>query len=438
MKKLLSFLIMLIAFTYVNTTCSQNKKEQLDSLFKILEKENQAMGSIAILKKGKVFYQNASGYKNLEKKIPAQPNTLYRVGSITKTYTATMIMQLVEDNKLDLDQKLAAFYPKVKNADSISIDMLLRHRSGIFNFTNEEDYLKRAEKPTSKQDILNRIYKYESVFKPGSKFGYSNTNYMLLTFIIEDVTGNSYQEVLKENILKPLDLSSTFYKFPDTPTLSYVPANPWKKEMSTDVSVPRGAGAIIASATDVALFFNALFKGQLVNKENLRQMKSIEGQYGIGLFQIPFYELKGYGHTGGIDGFRSNAAYFESEELSIAYLSNGANYPLNDIMIKSLSIYFEKDFEYPDFSVNYNHSPQELQALTGTYSTPQFPLKIKISYEDGQLKGQATGQPEFTLRAVEKNSFEFKPANLKMNFQPKKKSLTLIQNGQNINFNKTE
>jgi len=415
---------------------SQTKHKQLDSLFQILETNNQAMGSIAIYKDKKLVYQNAIGFKNLADSIPADTNTLYKIGSITKTYTATLVMQMIENDKLQLDQQLSDFYPQVTNADSISIEMLLKHRSGIFNFTAEEGYLNRAEKPTSKQEILDRIYAYESDFKPGSQFQYSNSNYLLLTFILEDITNQSYQQLLQENIADQLSLTNTYYDFPDNRTLSYVPADPWNKEMDTDASVPRGAGSIVSTAKEVAEFYHALFNEKLISQESLQKMMEIQDGYGMALVKMPFYKKTSYGHGGGIDGFQSRAAYFPESNVTMAYLSNGVNYPLNDVIIKSLEIFFKKDFSYPDFRNIYKHSSSELNTFSGTYSSDQFPLDVDIIHKKGQLKGQATGQPEFPLRSVAKNTFEFKQAGLKIEFQPENGSLILKQMGQSFTLKK--
>ena len=429
------FFLFIIVFGTVSMK-SQTKNSQLDSLFQILDANNQAMGSIAILKDGNLEYENAIGFKSFADSIPADTNTLYKIGSITKTYTATLVMQLVENDKLQLDQKLSDFYPQVRNADSISIEMLLKHRSGIFNFTAEEGYLDRAEKPTSKQEILDRIFSFKSDFEPGSQFQYSNSNYLLLTFILEDITDQSYQQLLQEKIVDKLSLKNTYFDFPDTRTFSYLPADPWNKEMDTDASVPRGAGSIVSTAGEVAKFYHALFNEKLVSQQSLQKMKKIQDGYGMALVKMPFYDKTSYGHGGGIDGFQSRAAYFPESNVTIAYLTNGVNYPLNDVIIKSLEIFFEKDFTYPDFSNMYKHSSSELNAFTGTYSSDQFPLDIDIMHKDGQLKGQATGQPEFPLRSVAKNTFEFKQAGLKIEFKPDSNSLILQQMGQSFTLKK--
>ena len=434
--KLSSLFILFIIVFGINSVKSQTRNSQLDSLFQILDANNQAMGSLAIFKDDKLVYKNAIGFKNFADSIPADTHTLYKIGSVTKTYTATLIMQLVEKDKLQLDQKLSEFYPQVTNAESISIEMLLKHRSGIFNFTAEKGYLNRAKEPTSKQEILERIFSYESDFEPGSQFQYSNSNYLLLTFILEDITDQSYQQLLQEKIVDKLSLKNTYVDFPSTRTYSYLPADPWNKEMDTDASVPRGAGSIVSTAEDVAKFYDALFNEKLINQENLQRMKKIEDGYGMALVKMPFYEKTSYGHGGGIDGFQSRAAHFPKSNITIAYLSNGVNYTLNDIIIKSLEIIFEKDFSYPDFSNIYKHSTSELNALAGTYSSDQFPLDVDIMHKDGQLKGQATGQQEFPLRNVAKNTFEFKQAGLKIEFQPKNNSLILEQMGQSFTLRK--
>ena len=148
--------------------------------------------------------------------------------------------------------------------------------------------------------------------------------------------------------------------------------NTWKVEPETDISIPLGAGGIISTPSDLVKFSDALFGGKLLKSESLEIMKSIKDQYGIGLFQIPFYDKIGYGHTGGIDGFSSVFSFFSDGNISYALTSNGTNFNNNDISIAVLSAVYNKPYDIPEFST-YTITSEELDKYLGVYSSKQIP-----------------------------------------------------------------
>ncbi|MBE9509421.1 MAG: serine hydrolase, partial [Bacteroidetes bacterium] len=167
-------------------------KAKMDSLFKRIESNEKGMGSISIFKNNNEIYQNSFGFADIENMIRSTKNTKYRIGSVSKTFTATIIMQLIDENKLSLETKLAEFYPEIPNAKEITIEQLLRHRSGLYNFTNSKDYQNRMEKSHSKSEVLKIFIENGAVFKPNEKAEYSNTNYVLLSYIAEKIEQKEY------------------------------------------------------------------------------------------------------------------------------------------------------------------------------------------------------------------------------------------------------
>ena len=173
----------ILLFTIVlcaNLSAQDFDQQKLDSLFQLIESNQKAMGSISIFENGKETYHNAFGFASKEENLRANDRTKYRIGSISKTFTATIIMNLVEEGKLSLTTKLSGFYPEIKNAQIITVEQLLKHRSGIFNFTSAEDFTSWMEQPISKEGLVKKIVANGSVFEPNEKFEYSNSNYVLL------------------------------------------------------------------------------------------------------------------------------------------------------------------------------------------------------------------------------------------------------------------
>ncbi|NJW53148.1 serine hydrolase domain-containing protein [Salinimicrobium oceani] len=407
-------------------------KQKMDSLFKVVEFNSKGMGGIAIHRNGMPVYQNNIGFADISSNIQAHPHTKYRIGSISKTFTAAMILQLVEEGKLSLDTRLSEFYPQIQNAQNISIEDLLRHQSGLFNFTDDEAYKEYMEQPRTKKELLQIFKKQDPVFAPGEKNEYSNTNYVLLSFVLEDVEKQSYAEVLKKRILKPLGLKHTGYggkiDSERSEAYSYIKKKDWEPASETDMSIPIGAGALISTPSDLNLFFTALFKGNIVKPENLEKMKTLKNGYGMGLFSYPFNDKSFYGHTGGIDGFSAMSTYYPEEDLAMTYISNGTDLSPNDIAIGALSIYWGLDYAIPSFD-SLDLSTEELKKYEGTYGSETFPLKVKIFVEDGTLMGQATGQPAFPLEAYDEDKFQFIRAGLQLEFSPEEDKMILLQGG---------
>lgn len=432
MKKLLLLLTFLLA---VSVSYSLDT-EKLDKLMNSLEANERAMGSLSIAKDGNEIYSKAIGYENIENGTKATTKTKYRIGSISKTFTAVIIMRLIEEGKLSLDTKLSEYYPDVENADKITIKHLLKHRSGIHSFTNDMDYTSWMEDPVTREELVEKINGYDSVFEPDSKAEYSNSNYILLSLIAEDVAGKEYSQLLSEYITSKCGLENTYYggKVGAKPNeaQSYYRDTDWHQATETDMSVPMGAGAIVSNPSDLNKFMACLFEGKLVSEKSLEEMKTIEDGYGAGMFQVPYMEKMAYGHTGGIDGFQSNSFYFTDLKLSISYISNGVSYPLNNILVGVLKIYFGEEYELPEFTEAIKVDETDLEQYVGTYSSTQIPMKIKIFIKEGKIFGQGTGQAEFPMEAYDVHKFRFEPAALTIEFKPDEDTFILNQGGAEL------
>ncbi|MFO7827755.1 MAG: serine hydrolase domain-containing protein [Bacteroidales bacterium] len=426
-------LLGLALFIGLNIQAQDFDQAKMDSLFSTIEINEKGMGSISIFKNGNEVYQNSIGFTSIEENIPLTNQTKFRIGSVSKTFTATIVMKLIEQGKISLDDKLGNYFPEILNSETITIEHLLKHRSGIYNFTSAEDYVTWMEQPITRDELVEKIVSHGSVFEPDEKTEYSNSNYVLLSFIIEDITGKNFSEILSDFITQPCKLNDTYLgskiNLSQNEADSYTMLKDWKMSTETDMSVPMGAGAIVSTPTDLNRFLYCLFNHQLISAESLDKMTNIQDGMGLGIFQVPFYDKKAFGHTGGIDGFQSNAFFFPKENISVAYLSNGVVMPMNDILIGVLSIYFGRDYDLPEFKEPLELSSEELDKYLGVYSSLDFPLKLTISIEDNILIGQGSGQPSFALEAYDKHKFKFDQASLKIEFIPNEDKLILQQGG---------
>ena len=436
MKRIHLFVgLCLLIFVSVSSQSQDLNIAKLDSLIDLLAQSNKAMGSVAISKEGKVLYSRAIGFSGTKngKKVPANTYTKYRIGSITKMFTAVMIMQLIEEKKLTLNTPLSKFFRKIPNAKNITIEHLLKHQSGIFNFTSDPEYPTYMMYPLSEKEIVSIIAKPEPEFEPGSKTSYSNSNYVLLGYIIQKLTKKSYKQALAERITNKIKTRNTYYgekaNLQKNESRSYKwQMNDWQIEPETDMSIPHGAGAIVSTPTELTKFIEALFANKLVKESSLKLMMDMTDGMGMGMFQFPFGQKKAYGHNGGIDGFASTLAYFPDDKIAVAYCTNGQAYPMNDILIGLLSIYFNQLYTLPNFKT-IDVPAEALDQYTGVYSSSQIPLKITVTKDNTDLVAQATGQPPFTLEPTAKDAFKFDPAGVVMEFAPDKKQMTLKQGG---------
>ncbi|MDP3436459.1 MAG: serine hydrolase domain-containing protein, partial [Bacteroidales bacterium] len=324
------FLLALIFGLFGQAAFSQEfDKAKLEKFFDVLQANNKFMGSVALSKNGEIIYSRAVGFADVANQMKAEVDSKFRIGSISKTFTSVLVMKGVEERRIDLDQTIDKFFPTIKNSSKIKVGHLLYHRSGINNFTNDKEYLTWNTVAKTEKEMVEIITNAGSDFEPDTKAEYSNSNFVLLTFILEKAFKKSYSEILTKYITKPLELKNTYLgakiNSSNNECLSYRFVGKWERMPETDISIPLGAGGIVSTPSDLVKFSDALFAGKLLKPESLEKMKTVIGNFGIGLVKMPFFNMSGYGHTGGIDGFSSVFSYFPDCNISYALTSNGAN-----------------------------------------------------------------------------------------------------------------
>ncbi|MCX8534180.1 serine hydrolase domain-containing protein [Chryseobacterium luquanense] len=362
------FLLLIIHFFGIASAQKLDYKKSIDSLMNYFQENNAFSGDILVQKNGETVYKGEfNKFQN--------DTDRYRVGSITKIFTSIVIFQLIEEGKLKLDNKLSKFYPSIKYADEITIGNLLSHTSGIYDYLEWEDYYNQKSSTYTKENILKLIEQGKPESKPNQESSYSNSNYTILGYIIEDITKKTYSENIKSRITEKLGLQNTYCETVETKNYkrnsSYqFDGQNWSKENETDPSFTLAAGAIVSTTEDLSKMMFALFSGNLVSKNSLQQMKntSLQTAIGYGLFKTPFYNRDGYGHTGRIDEFRAATVYLTEDNLSISILTNGTSVKLNDIVIGLASKYYNTQYKTPDLSVYEGANMPKTEVYTGIYS----------------------------------------------------------------------
>ena len=365
--------VFIIAGIY-NVSYGQAKVDKLDKLIRAYAEYGKFNGSVLVAEKGKVIYKKGLGLADMEWNIPNQPDTKHRLGSITKQFTAMLIMQLVEQGKLKLDVPISTLLPDYskKNGDVITIHHLLTHSSGIPNMTSFPGFVKDVMRNSYSPVQLVKMSADSTLeFKPGERFAYSNSGYLLLGYIIEKVTGKLYEQVLQENIFTPLKMNNTGYDHHRT--LLKNRASGYEKNGRhyvnadfIDMSVPHAAGALYSTVEDLYLWDQALYGNQLLRKENMDLLftKHIPSGgsnfygYGWGIGKIPLgntaERIETIGHGGGINGFNTQITRIPSDKSFIVLLNNTGGAPLNEMTSAIAAILYDKSYDLPKRSVAYS------------------------------------------------------------------------------------
>jgi CubicO group peptidase (beta-lactamase class C family) len=253
------------------------------------------------------FY--AAGWHDRKKKIPAYPQALFKIASITKLYIAVATTKLVKEGRLSLDKTLAEYFPelakRIEYSDKITLRMMVQHRSGIPNFVDHPDYWTKP--PKNRQETLEYALDLPADFEPGEEYGYSNTNYMLIEDLIDKTLGYPHQQFIKERILIPLGLKLTFgslseVNMDDVMSGYYVGVETNFKYENT--------GLMLATAEDVGIFLRALNDGSVFN----------EGEQEI------YSSIYVYEHTGLLPGYQSIAKYYKDMDMVVIQFNNTTNF----------------------------------------------------------------------------------------------------------------
>jgi len=432
MKRLVFFLFLAFA------SCS-GPAECLEQYFDAVS--SQYMGSVVVKKHGKILFSTAQGYADIENAVPAGKETAYLIGSISKTYTSVMVLKAVEKGLLSLTDSISSFFPQVPNADEITVDDLLYHRSGLHDLFEEstQEYLSWCYLPQTREELVGHIAEAGVDAAPGSAYAYCNAGFVLLSFILEDIYDKPYAELLEEQIVAPLQLRNTRYGGRLDPSKgesrSYKHEGTWVLQKETDLSLPVGAGAIMSTPYDVAVFADALFDG-FFGSFVLDCMKEVQGQFGRGLFPFDVQGIAGsYGHTGGIDGFVSLFLHLEEDDITVVMCSNGNNLNQDVILHDVLAILRGEEVRMPDYT--YMNLPEEtLQSYSGTYICPELNMTVILSERNGYMVGQVPGQDAFYLDARGGGVLECARAGISIDFGSDADGFVLCQAGGEYIFDK--
>lgn len=416
--------LLFLSFSALILSYGQTKQEQeviksIDNLISGRLGKISPGCAVLIAKNGHIFYQKAFGVADLELNVPAQPNMVFRIGSITKQFTAVAILQLMERGEISVQdslQKFIADFPA--KGHTITIEDLLTQTSGIPDYLNLDFNVPNPFRiDFTPRQIIDSLKKLPLEFVPSSKFAYSNSNYFLLGYIVEKVSGLTYKEYLKQNIFNPLGLKNTYYEdpaeiIPDR-AKGYEKAN--DKYYNADFISMAGfysAGALLSNTEDLYKWNTALIDHRLLKKETLAKAfepkkltNNTRSGYGYGWFIRSIEGSKSIEHGGSIFGFRAEEIYLPNENIYVTGLFN-CRQPNTDE--QELCYDIAKMMLGKTVDKEINPGDDILKGYVGTYQLTNASRKIIITQEKGVLLANAVGQGSWPITFQSETKFKIK------------------------------
>lgn len=341
-------------FVFSTSGLSQTLQEKVDEYLNAWEKMGRFSGSVLIAKEGKVLFSKGFGMANHEHDIPNTTQTKFRTGSVGKQFTTASVMQLKEQGKLNVDDTLDKYIPDYPHGDKITIHHLLTHTSGIVNVTSLPEFQQRIRLPTTLEQNIQLFKEKPLEFEPGEKFKYCNSGYLLLGYIIEKVSGQSYEEYLKDNIFGPLGMENSGYDHPSTILKHRASGyNLTKKGLINgpynDMSAPHAGGALYSTVEDLLLWDQGLYTETILKKSSLDKMFTpFKGNYGYGWRIDEIFGHKRIHHGGSIiGGFQMHIARYVDDGILIVFMCNLQPVNTRKISEDLAAIVFGKEYEIP-------------------------------------------------------------------------------------------
>jgi CubicO group peptidase (beta-lactamase class C family) len=453
MKNLIFLIsILLITNGLSNKTFSQNHEKQFDKILSEQNFENSPGFAVLVAKNNEVIYRKAFGYANLELDVSMKPENIFRIGSITKQFTACAILKLEEEGKLSLQDDITKFiedYPT--HGHTITIEHLLTHTSGIKSYTSMKDWNAEMRKKDFTPEEMIDFFKNQPMdFAPGEKFQYNNSAYFLLGYIIEKASGKTYEEYLKETFFEPLGMSSSSYG--NTSRVIKNRATGYMKKNGEYVNAdflsmtqPYAAGSLLSTVDDLFSWYTAVMNDKVISRENRLKAQSSnilnDGKptgYGYGWFLGNIQGSPMIEHGGGINGYLTASLWLPEEKVFVTVFSNSNAKPPQSTAFKLAAAAIGKPFGRKEIEME----KEILKDYVGVYETDEQETRTIVFENDSLFYVYPSGNRTKLLpfgkdRFFVKNSF----TEYTFNRNPQGEVVSLIAQGTGylpLELNKTD
>ena len=403
MKKLFLFLLLPLSLS-----AQKNYPQLLEQYMQAQTNIRGFSGTVLVTKQNKVLLEKGYGMADREWNIPNTPESKFRIGSVTKQFTAACLLQLIEAGKLSLDDKLIKFYPDFPKGDSVTIHMLLNHTSGIANYTDLPEFGNVA-KLSWLQDSMISFFKNKPYnFSPGSKWSYTNSGYFLLGAILEKVSGKSYTDYLQQNIFDKLAMKNSGVDRSDT-VLAFRArgySRVGKKTINADyinLDWPFSAGILFSTVEDLYKWDRALYGNSIITNASKQKMFTPgKSNYGYGFVIDSVEKHYHIWHNGGINGFSTNISRYVNDDICVIVLSNNES-NVDFIAIALADILFDAPVEMPYIHKEVKINPALLNRYTGKYLGAGITLELIV--KDDKLYRHRQGVPDVELKPESETKF---------------------------------
>jgi CubicO group peptidase (beta-lactamase class C family) len=396
MKKIIILLLL-----PVTVMAQKNYPALLDDYAQAEFKVKDFNGVMLVMQKGKAIYKKAFGLADREWNIPNTTETKFRIGSVTKQFTAGCILLLAEQGKLNTDDKLTKYIPDYPKGDSITIHMLLNHTSGITNYTNLPEFWPKAVLPLSIDSMIALFKNKPLDFSPGSKWNYSNSGYFLLGVIVEKASGKKFYQYLNENIITKRGLKNTSLDRLDS-VLAFRAQGydknqqgVWAHAMYISMEAPYSAGAMVSTVDDLYKWTKALHHNEVLSAASTQKMMTpYMNHYGFGIGIDSLKTHKRVSHNGGIPGFVTNLSYYPADDVCVVVLSNnGSN--SDKVSAAMASILFDLPVQKPYILKAIKIDTTLLDKYIGKYIVEDT---LELINKEGKLYRHKNGTDDIELK----------------------------------------
>ncbi|VXB71819.1 serine hydrolase [Brevundimonas sp. G8] len=384
---------------------------RMDQVVRASSDADAFSGAVLVARDGRILLDQGYGLANREWNIPNDGDTKFRLGSLTKQFTAVAIMLLNQQGKVDLDAPIKTWLPEAPAAwDAVTTRHLLSHTAGIPNFTAFDDYEALKTQPATTAGLIARFSDRPLDFAPGTRFAYSNSGYVLLSAIVEAASGQTYADFVTANLFAPLGMTDSGYDRHDAilprRASGYAPgASGVVNADYVDMSIPTGAGALYSTTHDLLKWEQGLFGGRVLNPQSITALTTpVRNGYAMGLMVSEADGKKLVWHNGAIEGFNTYMAYDPGDRTAVIVLGNLNGEAPDKLGAALVTLARGGTVTLPSERRAVALSPDVLKAYEGVYNlAPTFALTISVV--DGKLMAQATGQPAFALTAEAEDAF---------------------------------
>lgn len=449
--RLLTLMIILssvIMTNHASVSAATGIEAKTDEYVHAWMERNQFSGTLLLARDGEILVSKGYGMANYEHDIPNTQQTKFRIGSLTKSFTATAIMMLQKQDKLNINDPLNKYIPDYPNGDKIQLLHLLTHTSGIPDHTELPGfYENRRVYPCEITETIATFKDLPLEFTPGEKFSYSSSGYILLGYIIEQMTGMPYGEFVRQNIFEPLEMEDSGFEhanqvIPGMASGCDYLDNTLVKAAYRNIENAHASGALYSTAEDLYRWDRALYTEKILSKASLEQMFSpYTENYGYGWGIVDLFGRKMVAHNGDTEGFKSNISRFPNDDICIIILSNQEQAQVGRMSVDLAAMLFGEEYTMPDVKKSIAVASDILDDYVGMYELqPNFFLTI--SREDNQMYVQASGQSKLEMYAESKADFFLKEVEVNISFIRDEKgavnSLLFQQGGHTLTATRTE